>query len=137
MRRIWSVLVLATLAACSDPAGPAHELALQLEEAQSIQETADVEAQPGAVVVRGVYVAPSSGYTLRADYRLTRGGGVIVTISGVAPAAGLAVISRLGYRATVPLPAGTHTVRVMHRDPGLASGDRRLVATQQVTVPAS
>ncbi|HEX2207042.1 MAG TPA: hypothetical protein VHG93_05120 [Longimicrobium sp.] len=136
MRRFSLVLVSLALAACSDdPAGPGDELTLKVEQAEVVRETAAVEGAAGAVVVQGTYVAPSSGYTLRADYRVTSGG-VIVSITGVPPGIGFHVISGLDYRATVPLPAGTHTVRVIH---GEADRDatRHLVARQQVTVRGS
>lgn len=131
MRRTWFVLLCLALIACSnDPTGPGAPLALQVEDAQTTVESAVVESARGAAVVRGVYVAPNSGYTLRAEY--TRDGdGVTLSIQGVAPGASFAVISGHEYRATLPLPAGTHTVRVIHET---ANGLRYQVARQQVTV---
>lgn len=137
MRRILPVLLCLALGACSDSTGPTDELALQVEASQTVQEGATVESAPGAAVVRGVYVAPTSGYTLRAELQVGSGGEVTVSIAGVRPDAAFAVISALSYRATVALPAGTHTVRVVHEDPSRSDGARRVVTRQRVTVGGS
>ena len=133
MRRPWFVLLSLVLAACSEsPTGLQRDVAIQVEEAESSTESATVEGAPGAVVVRGVYTAPTSGYTLRASYFDGDDGHVVVHVHGKAPDAAFHVITGHAYRVTVPLPAGTHTVHVMHDDDREAGV--REVAVQQVTV---
>jgi hypothetical protein len=134
MRRIWSVLLPLSLMACTEnPAALRDELVLEVQQAAADQESAVVEGAQGGVVVSGVYVAPTSGYTLRAAYHAGRDGDVTLFVSGFPPDAGFGVVSGHAYRVSIPLPAGSHTVRVVHYDQR-SEGPSRNVATGQVTV---
>lgn len=133
MRRPWFVLLSLVLAACSEsPTELLRDVSIQVEDAETATESAAVESVEGGVVVRGVYTAPTSGYTLRASYFDGDDGHVVVHVHGKSPGSAFHVISGHAYRVTVPLPAGTHTVRVMHDDDREAG--IREVTVQQVTV---
>lgn len=135
MRRIWSVLLPLALMACSDnPVGRHAELVLEVQQAAVAAEGATVEGRQGGVGVRGVYVAPTSGYTLRAFVHEAAVGDVLVTVSGYPPDGAFPVISGLEYRASVPLAAGTRTVTVRHVGGGSTPESTRDIVTQQVTV---
>jgi hypothetical protein len=135
MRRIWSVLLPLALVACSEnPVGRQAEVVLEVQEAEAAVEGAVVEGVQGGVLVRGVYVAPTSGYTLRAFVRESPNGDVAVTVGGYPPAGAFHVITGLGYRVTVPLSPGTRTVSVRHFAAGNPVENSRDIATQQVTV---
>ncbi|HEX6371164.1 MAG TPA: hypothetical protein VF006_19755 [Longimicrobium sp.] len=135
MRRIWSVLLPLALAACSEnPVGRQADVVLEVQASAIDMEDAVVEAVQGGVAVRGVYVAPTSGYTLRAFVRESAGGDVVVTVGGYPPDAAFHVVSGLEYRATIPLAPGTRTVSVRHFGGGDPPGSPRDVTRQQVTV---
>lgn len=138
MRRIWSVFLPLALMACAEsPTGVrGDELVLQVQDSEANSESAAVQGVQGGVAVSGVYVAPGSGYTLRAAYHTGRGGEVTLFVSGFPPDVSLGVISGHAYRATVPLPSGVHTVTVVHFDQR-TSGGGRTVATGEVTVARS
>lgn len=134
MRRIWSVLLPLSLMACTEsPTSLRDDLVLEVQQAAAEQESATVEGAQGGVVVSGVYVAPTSGYTLRAAYHAGRDGDVTLFVSGFPPDAAFGVVTAQGYRVSIPLPAGAHSVSVVHFDQR-GDGPSRNVATGQVTV---
>lgn len=135
MRRIWSVILPLALMACAEsPTGVrGDEAVLQVQDSEANDESAAVKGVQGGVSVSGVYVAPGSGYTLRAAYHTGRGGDVMLFVSGIPADVSLGVISGHAYRATLPLSAGTHTVTVVHFDQRTSNGGRT-IATHEVTV---
>lgn len=135
MKRIWPVLLPLALMACSDNPVWQDGLVLEVQASAADAEGAVVEGARGGVAVRGVYLAPTSGYTLRAFYHEGRGGDVLVTVGGYPPAEGaFAVVTPLEYRVTVPLAPGTRTVTVRHFGARDADQGTREVARRQVTV---
>lgn len=135
MRRTWSAVVLSlTLAACGSPTAWSDDLVIESQAAQTAEDSATVQGAVGGVVVHGVYRAPGSGYTLRAYY-VVSDGEVVVNVGGYPPVTGgsHAVITGIGYRLSIPLEAGTYTVRVAYHDQGTADSNSRPAATAEVT----
>lgn len=135
MRRIGSVLLPLALIACSEnPVGHQAEVVLEVQQAAVAEEGATVEGVHGGVSVRGVYVAPTSGYALRAFVHQAAGGDVLVTVQGYPPNAAFHVITGLEYRVTIPLTPGRRRVSVRHVGGGSTPESIRDIITQQVTV---
>lgn len=135
MRRIWSVLLpLALMARSENPVGRQAELVLEVQQAAVAEGGATVEGVNGGLSVRGVYVAPTSGYALRAFVHEAPGGNVLVTVEGYPPNAAFHVISGLEYRVSIPLAPGRRSVTVRHVGAGSTPESTRDVVTQQVTV---
>jgi hypothetical protein len=135
MRRIWSVLLPLALMACSEnPVARQAELVLEVQQAAVAEEGATVEGVQGGLSVRGIYVAPTSGYALRAFVRERGNGEVLVTVAGYPPNAAFHVISGLEYRVSISIAPGRRTVTVRHVGGGSTPESTRDVVTQQVTV---
>jgi hypothetical protein len=135
MKRIWSVVVpLALLAACERPPTWGSDVVVQSQEAATDEESAGVEGATGGIVVNGIYQAPSPGYTLRAYYQRT--GDEVKLVVNAHPPQGpdFAVITGKSYRVSIPVPAGTYSVRVVHEDEGTGDPGSRTVTRQRVTV---
>jgi uncharacterized protein (DUF2141 family) len=136
MKRTWSAILLClAVAACESPSAWSEELVIESRSAQTAADSATVEGATGGVVVHGVYRAPAANYTLRAYYDLS-GDEVTLNVGGYPPASGITLpaIEGMGYRITIPLDAGTYTVRVMHHDQGTGDPNARNVAATNVVV---
>ena len=139
MGRIWSAALLSlALAACDSPTMWSDDLVIEIQAAQDTEEAAAVMVASGGVVVRGVYLAPASGYRLAAYYQVT-GDEVALFVDGHPPEPGDAPggISGHAYRLSIPLDRGTYTVRVVHRDEDGGGVRRREVGSAEVTVGRS
>ena len=136
MKRTWSAILLClAFAACESPSAWSEELVIESRAAQTVADSATVEGATGGVVVHGVYRAPSTGFTLRAYYDLT-GNDVTLNVGGYPPVSGGThpAINGQGYRISIPLPAGTYNVRVMHHDQGTGDPNARNVTLTNVVV---
>jgi hypothetical protein len=136
MKRTWSAMLLClAFAACESPSAWSEELVIESRSAQTTADSATVEGATGGVLVHGVYRAPAANYTLRAYYDLS-GDEVTLMLGGYPPASGvtLPAIEGMGYRISIPLDAGTYTVRVVHHDQGTGNPDSRDVAAADVVV---
>jgi hypothetical protein len=137
MKRTWWVApLLALLAACESPTAWRADVEIESEAVEDVADVAAVEGATGSIGVSGVYRIPSPGYTLQAYYQ--RAGRYMTLYVGANPPTGpnLAVISAKTYRVTIPVPAGTYAVRVVHRDHGSRNRSRE-VANDEVTVPGA
>ena len=136
MRRTWSAVLLLPLAfaACESPTAWNDDVVIEFQVAQTADDFATVQGAVGGVVVHGVYRAPGSGYTLRAYY-VVSDGEVAVNVGGYPPVTGgsHAVITGIGYRLSIPLEAGTYTVRVAYHDQGTTDSNSRPAASAEVT----
>ncbi len=136
MNRIWSAVLALPLAvaACDSPTAWDDDVVIEFQVAQTAEDSATVQGAAGGAVVRGVYRAPAFGYTLRAYYQVS-GSEVTLNVGGYPPSAGgsAPAVTGMGYRLTIPLQAGTYTVRVVHHDQGPGDANARQVATAQVT----
>jgi hypothetical protein len=136
MNRTWSAVLLSlALAACGSPTAWNDDVVIESQAAQSVEDAADVQGATGGVAVHGVYRAPGSGYTQRAYYQRSDND-VTLYVGGYPPADGgsHATITGHAYDLSIPLPAGTYTVRVVHHDQGTGDPNSRDVATAEATV---
>lgn len=134
MKRTWSAILLSlALAACESPTSWSEALVIEPSAAQTDADSATVAGATGGIVVHGVYLASGAGYALRAWYDVA-GAGVRLYVSGQLPASGgtRPALTGEGYRITIPMPAGTYTVRVVHREHD--GTNAREVAATEVTV---
>jgi hypothetical protein len=127
------ILLLALLAACDSPTAWNADVAIESEAVDDVADVAAVEGATGGIVVNGVYRIPSPGYTLRAYYQRSGGDVTLYVKAGPPTGPDFAVISARTYRVTLPVPAGTYSVTVVHRDQA-SNAESREVASGEVTV---